>query len=138
MVQIRKMRMAVHERLVPVPVRMRFACRNVRVMLMLVMFIVHVGMFVLQWLVGVQVLMSLGEMQVYPQPHQAPGREQLPGHGLRKKRHPKRRANEGRRRKVCARTRRSQVAKREHEQYEAHAVAQQTNNAGANQWERRR
>ena len=59
-VQIRVMRMGVTHRFMPVPVRMRL--RNRPVMRMLVMFVVHMAVFVFQRLMLVRMLVPFRQM----------------------------------------------------------------------------
>lgn len=62
MMQVGVVGMAMNESLVPMDVRMRFARRIVRRMLMLVMLVVNMPMFVTGFLVFVVVLMNFRQM----------------------------------------------------------------------------
>lgn len=68
MMQIRVMRMFVPHRLVFMPMRMRLGYMTV--MMMLVMFVVHMPVFVRERFVKMFVLMPFGEMQPKPKSHQ--------------------------------------------------------------------
>ena len=69
-VQVGIMRVFVPERLVPMPMRMWFAGRIVRTMLMPVMIIMAVAVLMLQALMRVFVFMAFGHMQIYARSHQ--------------------------------------------------------------------
>jgi hypothetical protein len=62
MMKIRIMRVRMHNFLMPMEVRVRFARRVSRTMRMLMMFIMPVQVFVDQWFVLVQMGMAFGEM----------------------------------------------------------------------------
>ena len=79
-VQVRIVRVAVPERIVAMPMRMRFDHRSI--VMMLVMHVVNVGMLVLDRCVRMFMVMALGEMQVQPNRHQRAGHQQLPGQRL--------------------------------------------------------
>ena len=72
-VQIGIMRVLVHERQVPVTVRVRLARRIARLVRVPVMRVVDMAVLVLERLVRVLVLMPLGEMEVKTDRHQHPG-----------------------------------------------------------------
>jgi hypothetical protein len=61
--QVRVVRVPVHERGVPVPVGVRLAGRIGGRVLVLVMFVVTMPMLVLYWFMNVFMLMPLGQMQ---------------------------------------------------------------------------
>ena len=61
--QVGIMRMPVHQRRVPVPVRVWLAKCGVWAVLMLMMFVVAMAVFVFQGVMGVFVVVSLGQMQ---------------------------------------------------------------------------
>ncbi|MNT43071.1 hypothetical protein D3C72_1795220 [compost metagenome] len=71
MVHVRIMRVLVAHRFVPVPVRMRFGDRAV--VGVGVMFVVDMGVFVLQRLVAVFVVVALGQVQPEAEGHQQAG-----------------------------------------------------------------
>ncbi len=71
--QVRIVRMAVHEPFVSMPVGMRFAGRSVRRVLMLMMGIVHVPMLVFHCLVHVFVIVHFDQVQIQADPHQQRG-----------------------------------------------------------------
>ena len=68
--QVGIVRMLVQHPRVPVPVAMRLARRRVRRVLMLVMDVIHVPMFMLEWLMQMLVVVCLGEMQADANAHQ--------------------------------------------------------------------
>ena len=61
--QVGVMRVAMDERHVPMPGRVRFAGRHARPMLVLMVLVMNVAMFVLQRLVGVLMLVLFGEVE---------------------------------------------------------------------------
>lgn len=61
MVQIRIVRMLVTYRFVPVPMRMRFDHRSV--MWMPMMIVMHMGMLMLQWFVGMFMIVPFREVK---------------------------------------------------------------------------
>ena len=69
MMQVRVVRVPVHERGVPVTVRVGLAGRIGDGVLVLVMFVVTMPVLVLHWLVEVFVLMPLGQMQPQAEAH---------------------------------------------------------------------
>ena len=73
-VQVRIMRMAVHQGLVPMNVRMRLPAIPVRSVGMLVMQVVRVRVRVLERLVDMLVLMALAYVQPHARGHQGRGR----------------------------------------------------------------
>lgn len=72
MVQIRKVRMAVHDRFVPVPVSVFDLGQRLFAMGMLMMFIVFVIMGVFYRLVQMFMAMLFRQMQPHPNRHQSP------------------------------------------------------------------
>jgi hypothetical protein len=70
MMQVRVMRMFVQDPRVKVPVAMGFSCRISWRMSVLVMDVVQVTMFVLEWFMQVLVVMHLGEVQINTNPHE--------------------------------------------------------------------
>jgi len=76
MVRVREMRMTVRQRIVAVRVAMRGAgCQRIGVGV-LVMFIVAMRVVVLRRLVGMSVLVTLGQVQPGTQRHQRAGQQQ--------------------------------------------------------------
>ena len=76
MVQIRVVRMAVHERCVLVPVTVGLALGIIGAMNMIMHLVVVVSMLVGERLVHMPVLMLFGEMQIHADGHERPGDEQ--------------------------------------------------------------
>lgn len=70
MVNVRIVRMGMFESFVPMRMRVRFAARIVRRMLVLVMGVVRVFVLVSHWLVNMHVFMRFGQMQPDSQSHQ--------------------------------------------------------------------
>jgi hypothetical protein len=70
-------RMRMLEPAVPVPMGMWLAGRVVRPVLVLVMDVVHVRMGMFHRLVGMLVLVVLGEMQIDAEPHESARRQEL-------------------------------------------------------------
>src|SRR5215217_3211926 len=90
-----------------------------------VMFIVDVGMAVLEELVLVPVFVSLAEMEPESQRHQPCGGQKQPGRLLPIQDQAERRSDEWRQGEKGAGSRRSQLPESEHETHEAEAVAQE-------------
>ena len=81
-VQIGVMRVLVHERHMPMAMRVRLPRGLARFMRMLVMFVMRVAVLVLERLVMMLVLMRLGEMQIEPDRYQHAGDDELHRHRL--------------------------------------------------------
>lgn len=64
-----EMRMLVSQRGMPMPMRVRFPRRVVGTVVMLVVFVVTVGVFVIHRLMGVHVFVALRQVQVDAQAH---------------------------------------------------------------------
>lgn len=118
-----------HQRFVFVEMRVRFAPVPGEVVLVLMVLVVDVGVCVGKRLVLVPVRVALSEVQPNTNHHE-PGRrpEQRP-RCFAQQDQGKRHANEGRGRKIRAGARAAQVSQCQHEQHEAHAVAEQTYDA---------
>lgn len=71
------MRVPMRQRRMPVPVGVRLTGLHTRFVLMAVVFVVAVPMLVLHRLMGMGVLVPLGQMQPEADRHQAPGDHQL-------------------------------------------------------------
>jgi hypothetical protein len=67
--KVRHMSVTVYERLVPVPMSVRFSRWIGRQVLMLMVFIVTMRMFVFQSFMQMIVLVVLGQMHPYPKNH---------------------------------------------------------------------
>ena len=115
------MRVCMFERFVNVDVGMGFGRLFSGNMSMLVMFIMHMPMFVLHPYVTVPMGMILGEMQPHPGAHQESGEEQgsrqwrAQGHGQCS-------ADEGGQGKIGAGSGSTKIAQRQHEQCQTQAV----------------
>ena len=81
-VQVRIVRVPVGERFVGMGVGMRLLDRRARIMRMPMVLVVPVRMAVQEPLVGVLVLMPLGEVQPHPGPHERGPDTQLPAQCL--------------------------------------------------------
>ena len=79
--QIRVMGMCMHQRRMPVPVRMRFGVLG-RGMLMMVVRVVNMQVLMLERFVRMTVIMRFSQMQVDSRCHQQSGRHQLCGNRL--------------------------------------------------------
>jgi hypothetical protein len=77
--QIGEVRMPMHQRQVPMQMRVRLARRVVRTVAMLVMLVVGVPVLVLHRFVNMLMLMSFGEMEPQAQRHQPAGQQQFSG-----------------------------------------------------------
>ena len=89
MMQVRIVRMLVHDRRVPMPVRVRFARRVPGRMVMPMVLVMGMPVFMLRGRVGVLVLMPLGQMQEEPDRHERGGERELHRHRLRRRRPPR-------------------------------------------------
>ena len=96
MVQVRVMAVFVDQGLVAMPMRMRFARRVAGLMRMPVMRIMRVPMLVQLLGMGVQVLVRLGEVQVYADGHRRSCQQQPQRQALVEYRHSNQRADERR------------------------------------------
>ena len=96
MVRVRKMRVRVRHRLMVMRMRMAGARRDVVHVLMLMVRIVRVLVFVIEDLVSVQVLVTLGEMQPDTAGHQQASREKSGCYGFIEEHDCDERAREGR------------------------------------------
>lgn len=76
------MMMRVDEARMRMPVRVRFADGIVRRVLMLMVFVMHVAMLVLERLVDMLMIVTLGEMQIEPDGHERGGRDKPSGERL--------------------------------------------------------
>ena len=81
-VQVREMPMAMHKLAVLMRMNVRLVWRVFLRMGMLVMSVVHMGVLVLQGLVGMLMLMPLREVKPEAKPHQEGGDGQPGGHRL--------------------------------------------------------
>ena len=75
---VRVMRVAVGQRRVGVLVGMRFAAVPIEIVRVLMVFVVYVAVRMGDRLMGVQVLVTLGQMQPYARAHQAGGQPEHP------------------------------------------------------------
>ena len=122
-VEIREVEVAMAERLMHVGMAMRLPERNSRRMGVLVVLVVDVGVRVLERLVQVLVLVPLGEVKQYADPHETCGDESLPGQRFMKRKGACDRSHEGRGREVRACPSGAQETEGEHEQDETGAVS---------------
>lgn len=130
MVHIGHVRMRVAHFAMGVKVRVRFAGRIERTVPVLMMFVMHVGMAMRQGLMNMFVLVSLREMQPNTDSHQNAGDGKLHRDRLAERQDCGNAAEEWRGRKVCARSRCSEVAKGDDEQGKADAIAEEADHAG--------
>ena len=121
--QVGKVRMDVGHRFVPVEVSVGFVHRIVGTVPVLVMRVVEMGVIVLYLFVGMPVLMALGQVQPDAERHRGRRQRQPDGHRFAEEPKPDDRANERRRGEISPGPRRAEMAQRQHEQDEAHAVS---------------
>ena len=114
-VQIGVMRVLVHERHMPVAMRVRLARRIAGHVRMPVMFVMRVAMLVLERLVPMLVLMRLGEMQRDADRHQSARDDELSCQRLAEQGDRDQRADKRRRGEIGAGARRAEMAETEHE-----------------------
>src|SRR5215468_199471 len=107
--QVGIVRMLVQKPRVSVPVAMRLTRRRFRRMLMLVMDVMHVAMFMLEWFMQMLVVVRLGEVQINANAHQQRCAHESEGRCLAKQRKPKGCTDKGSCREVGAGTRGSQM-----------------------------
>ena len=79
MMEVRVVRMPVHQANVPVPMSVWFTGRIAGTMRVLMMLVVTMSVFMLHRLVNVLMLMTFGQMQPEAEAHQATSNEYLPG-----------------------------------------------------------
>src|SRR5208337_5605778 len=104
---------------------MRFDARSV--MLVLMVCVMDVAMFMLERIVNMHVLVPFGNMYPQSDTHQAGRNYQFWRQRVVQQQDGRRGADKRRKRKIGARSRRSQMTQREHEEDEAHADAEKTN-----------
>lgn len=73
MMDVRKMRMLMSQGLMPMQMAVRLVAIPLEIMRVLVMQVVNVWMGVFEWLMRVLMLVTLGQMQPNPNPHQGGG-----------------------------------------------------------------
>ena len=79
MMEVRVVRMPVHQAHVPMAMSVRFARRVAGAMRVLMMLVVTMPVFMLHRFVNVLVLVPLGQMQPEAETHQSASNEQLQG-----------------------------------------------------------
>jgi hypothetical protein len=119
MVEVGIVRMPVPQRLVPMPVRMRFDHSTVVAVLM--MFVVHVPVLMLQRLMYVSVAVPLGEVEPEAERHESTRDPEQRGNWLPQQGHGQDCAYEGRQRKIGSRPRCAQMPQTKHEHDETDA-----------------
>ena len=122
MMNIRIMRVAVHQRRVLVGVAVRFIALRWRIVLMSMMFVVHVAVGVRQRFVRVSVRMALGQMQPYPERHAAARDPEKRTGRFAQQPQREHRANERRDGKIRAGACAAQMPQRQDKQHQAHAI----------------
>ena len=128
MVDVGKVRVAVPQPLVAVLVCVGLGAVPFCPVLVLMMRIVRVCMTVNQRLVNVLMLMVLGQMQPNTARHARSRNPERPADRLSIEHNRERAADEGRRCEIGAGASGPQVAKREDEQYQTHAVTEESQN----------
>lgn len=86
MVQVRIVGMTMDQRLMTMPVAVRFTHWAFRPMRMLMMCVVDMAMLVLDRLMAVNVIVALSQVQPDPQSHQSGSRHELQGYRFMQKR----------------------------------------------------
>jgi len=117
------MGMGMHHRFMPMPMRMRFARRIAGPVLMLMMFVVHVLMFMFHRFVRVFVFVPLSEVKPHTNTHKQGTGDETARHRLVKRDDRKQGADERRGREIRACASRSKVSQRDNEQHETDAIA---------------
>lgn len=125
-VVIRVVRMRMAHRLMAVPVRVRLGYRTL--MAMLVMFVVDVGMLMLERLMRVFMHMPLGQVEVEAHSHQSPRNNDLQGKRIAKNAQRQDRTDKGGQREIGAGAGSAEVAQAEHEHDQADADPEETDN----------
>ena len=87
MVLIRKMRMTVDQGRMAMAMRVRFVGCDIRPMCMLMVFVVNMRVFMLQFLVFVLMVMAFNDMKIKANAHQGRCSDHLPGDGLGEQNH---------------------------------------------------
>jgi hypothetical protein len=108
---------------------MRFAERIVRTVFVLVMRVMHMRVRVREHLVLVFMLVILGEMQPHPNSHEPASDEKTGGHRFAQADDCRHRAQKGGCGEISAGAGGAEVAERQHEQCEANAIAEETDDA---------
>ena len=122
--QIRIVGMRMHQRPVPVPVRVRLAAIPREVVLVPVMLVVRVSVLVLERFVRVLMLVALAHVQPDARRHEAAGDPEQRSRVFAEKGECESRAKKRRNREICAGARSSQFAQRDNEKRQADAIAQ--------------
>ena len=122
MVRIGEMRMAVGHGFMGVPVPVRRFGRNAGGVRMLMVFVMHVHVLVVNRLVRVRVLVAFRQMQPDAQSHCRGGQQQPRRDRLSQQRHRHRGPKEGRDREVGAGARCAQMTQAHHIECQAYAV----------------
>ena len=130
--QVWQVWMPVRQRLVPVAVAVRFGSLVTPVR-MLMMFVMHMQVLVLQRFMAVFVFMLLGQCQPGRHHHQQARDQEADGQHLAQQRDGDASAHERRRAEVRDRSCAPQVSERVDEQHQAGAVTQRTDNERAEQ-----
>lgn len=125
MVQVRVMRMTVHQIAVAMGVAVRFARRIVRFVTMRVVWIVRMEMLVFQALVCVTVFVTFGEMQPQPDGHEQPCQYQALRRRFAEQGDRQGSSDEGRQSEIGPGSGRAQMAQGQNEQHQADAIAQE-------------
>lgn len=124
MMDVRKVWMAVRQRLMGMRVRMGLATVPVEIVLMLVMRIVYVAMGVCDHFVSVQVLVAFGQVQPDAGSHQDRRQPEHQRGVIPESKYRDRRTHEWRSRKIRSGARAAQPPQSEHEQHKTGAVTE--------------
>ncbi|ESQ87908.1 hypothetical protein ABAC460_17100 [Asticcacaulis sp. AC460] len=119
-------------------VGMGFAFRITGPVGVLMVFVMHVAMFMLHRFVSVKMFMSLSQVQPKAKRHESAGGNQLKGNMVFQQHNSQNCADEGRQREIGSGSGCAQMTQAQHEQDKAHPVAQKSDDAGAEQDDRAR
>ena len=131
MVQVGKMRVAMHEPGMPVPMRVRLAFRRLSPVAMPMMFIVQMRVLMLDRLVSMLVPVPLGQVEPDAESHKAAGGQQLQARLLAEHGDRQQGADKWGDREVCAGACGPEVPQRQDEQDKAGAVAEEADQHAA-------
>jgi hypothetical protein len=129
-VQVGIVRVVVNEPRMAMSVCVRLGWRLIRTVDVLVMLVMHVRVLVLERLMNVLVLVSLGEVEPDAQAHECASDKEPQRHRLAEHWDCEERPDKGRGREIGAGSRCPQVPQRQHKQSQAHPVAEEAHEQG--------
>jgi len=122
-VQVGIVRMSVPQPLMAMPMRMGFDDRSV--MLVLMVLVMDMAVLMFERFMNMRMLVPLGKMHPQSKPHQRGRNHELWRQGVMQKQDGHHGADKRRKGEICARSRGSQMAQRQHEQDQADADPQE-------------